>query len=325
MATQTQTVSGQSEERLNLVALDAVEGHTERAVRERLIVQRAELDHKQRIAKAFAISGCFADINGQTPEQGIARALVKMALGESMGFSPAESMTGIDIIQGRLAVGANLRAARMQRAGFAWPAMILTENGCWLPLEYKGQPLLRQKVSQKGELQFDGEGQPTREQVIVSFTAEDAKAAGLHGKDNYKKNPRNMYFARAVTNAQRWYAPGVLGLDILSVEEAREIPAEPIRATISLDQIRPSADQNRGHDDTFQIKKDDAEKVVSLDEERDMFNSIRDRKKLFGQLQAKLGEDNYREIVNAHGGALNFECYRDLNAAVLAAEEQAQD
>jgi len=41
-------------------------------------------------------------------------------LGEAMGFSAAESMTGIDIIKGRQAIGANLRATRMQRAGFSW-------------------------------------------------------------------------------------------------------------------------------------------------------------------------------------------------------------
>ena len=52
------------------------------------------------------------------PEQAIALAFVKIELGASMGFSAAEAMTGIDFVQGRLAVGAQLRGARMQRAGF---------------------------------------------------------------------------------------------------------------------------------------------------------------------------------------------------------------
>ena len=34
-----------------------------------------------------------------------------------------------------------------------------------------------------------------------------------------------MYFARAITRAQRRYAPGVLSLDILSTEEAIDLPA----------------------------------------------------------------------------------------------------
>jgi len=37
----------------------------------------------------------------------------------------------------------------------------------------------------------------------------DAKAAGLDQKDNWKKYKRNMLFARALSNGQKWYAPDV--------------------------------------------------------------------------------------------------------------------
>jgi len=190
---------------------------------------------QQRQARLFAMSGLFADIKGQTQEQAIAQAFVKIALGDAMGFSPAESMTGIDIIQGRVAVGANLRAARMQRAGFSWapppgkkgPSAKITDKGCWLPLYYKGEPIL------------DSDGK----QVVISYTEEDAKAAGLLAKDNYKKNPRNMYFARAITNAQRWYAPGVLGIDVLSTEEAidvtyTEVPEAATATAVKASELR---------------------------------------------------------------------------------------
>lgn len=242
MATQAQPIyrapqeDARAEERRNLAALDNVVSATEQAAKERLLLRRAELDYKQRLAQAFARSGCFADIKGQSEAEAIARALVKIELGEAMGFTPAESMTGIDIIQGRVAVGANLRAARMQRAGYSWPEMVLKDDGCWIPLRLNGQTML------------DGEGRP----VMVSFTKSDAQTAGLLSKDNYRKNPRNMYFARAITNAQRWYAPGVLGIDILSIEEARDLPREDlreaIRSSVSLEQVKASADENRGHD-----------------------------------------------------------------------------
>src|ERR1700676_4165310 len=62
-------------------------------------VQRFEFH--QRASKLFATSGLFADIKGQSEAQAIAQAYVKISLGESMGFNPAESMTGIDIIVGR--------------------------------------------------------------------------------------------------------------------------------------------------------------------------------------------------------------------------------
>jgi hypothetical protein len=76
--------------------------------------ERFELE--QRMAKLFAMSGLFTDIKGANQEMAIAQAYVKIALGSSMGFSPAESMQGIDIIQWRPAEGAHLRAARMQSA-----------------------------------------------------------------------------------------------------------------------------------------------------------------------------------------------------------------
>lgn len=175
---------------------------SETASRERLAIRKEELEIKQRYATAFARSGCFADIKGSTQEEAIAKALVKIELGEAMGFTPAESMTGIDIIQGRVAVGANLRAARMQRSGYSWRMDQLDEKGCRLTIFRAGEEL-----------------------GTSTFTLEDATRAGLSGKDNYKKNPRNMYFARAITNAQRWYAPGVLGVDVLSTEEAIDLGA----------------------------------------------------------------------------------------------------
>jgi hypothetical protein len=59
--------------------------------------------------------------------------------------------------------------------------------------------------------------------VVITFGETEAARAGLIGKDNYKKNPRNMFFARAITNAQRWYAPGILSINILSAEEVESV------------------------------------------------------------------------------------------------------
>lgn len=177
-----------------------------------------KFEFQQRCARLFAASGLFADIKGQGESQSIAQAFVKIALGDSMGFNPAESMTGIDIIQGRVSVGSSLRAARMQRAGYSWDILQLDDKGCRLRMRFKGAPLMCEQID-------DATGEISEVPAIVSFMVEDAARAGLAGKDTYKKNPRNMFFARAITNAQRWYAPGILGVDILSTEEA--IDMEP--------------------------------------------------------------------------------------------------
>jgi hypothetical protein len=160
----------------------------------------ARFQLEQRMARLFVASGLFKDINGQNEEQSIAQAWVKIGLGASMGFSPAESMQGIDLIQGRPAVGAQLRAARMQRNGYDWTIEQCDAKGCKLTV-FRGEKSLGQ----------------------VSFMEEDAKSAGLIGKDNWKKDPASMYFARAITRAQRRFAPGVLSADVLSSEEAIDI------------------------------------------------------------------------------------------------------
>ena len=187
-------------------------------------IEIQKFEFQQRSARLFAASGLFADIKGQTVEQSIAQAFVKIALGDSMGFNPAESMTGIDIILGRVSVGSSLRAARMQRAGYSWDILQLDDKGCRLRMRYKGKPLMCEYIDEATQ-------EVTETPTIVSFMVEDAARAGLIGKDNYKKNPRNMFFARAITNAQRWYAPGILGVDILSTEEAIDLEPEGTQDT----------------------------------------------------------------------------------------------
>lgn len=210
--------------------LDRIVSESEVARRDAVIVRRAEFDQKQRLARMFANSGCFQDIDKD--EQGnwlpedvsIARAMVKIELGESMGFSAAESVTGIDIIKGRVAVGASLRGARMQRAGFSWPQMAVTDKGCWMPLCFKGEPMMCPKVDEDGKPVMEN-GKPVMVQVVVSFAEKDAKTLGLLDKtaSMYKKDPSSMYFARTITRAQRRYGPGVLGVDALDTYEAKEI------------------------------------------------------------------------------------------------------
>jgi hypothetical protein len=191
--------------------------------RDEVILKRAELDYKQRLARMFASANCFADVDKDEkgeyyPESiSIARAMIKIELGESMGFTAAEAMSGIDIIKGRPAIGAHLRATRMRKAGFSWPQLTCNDAGCWMPLEFKGEPMMQQPVDSNGK-PIDG----PQVQVVVSYTKADAEKAGLINKDNYKKNPSDMYFARCVTRGKRRYGPEVLSAEVLDTYEAHE-------------------------------------------------------------------------------------------------------
>jgi len=58
-------------------------------------------------------------------------------------------------------------------------------------------------------------------QIGVSvFTIEDAKTAGLYRQSSpWEKYPRNMVFARAITNGARWYCPDVFNGPIYTPDE----------------------------------------------------------------------------------------------------------
>jgi hypothetical protein len=61
----------------------------------------------------------------------------------------------------------------------------------------------------------------------------DAAAAGLTNKDNWKKYPRNMLFARAISNGQKWYAPDVYnGVTVYTPDEMGAVVDEEGNAVI---------------------------------------------------------------------------------------------
>jgi hypothetical protein len=196
-------------------ALDQIVEKTQAQVSQTALFQREQFLFKQRLASLFALSGLFTDSGTKerplSKEEAIAQAFVKIELGESMGFTPAESMQGIDIIKGRPAIGAHLRATRMKAAGYDWQFARHDEKGCKVFLFRNGKPLLNKDGSQAN----------------CEFTEAEANRInkGRDGtlKDNWKNAPKNMYFARTITNAQRWFASEVLNVRILSTEEAIDL------------------------------------------------------------------------------------------------------
>jgi len=209
----------------------------------------------QYAAKLMAKSGCFADIKGVDEEQAIAKAVVKIAIGRDYGFSAAESMQYIELIQGRPSIAAHARAAKMKAAGYSWKFLKFDSTACNIEVYGKS-----------GELLGDS-----------TFSIEDAKRMGLAEKDNWKKNPRNMLYCRAISNAQRWYAPEVLSASLVSTEELmdddRPARAEPFRASISIADVKPSEEPNRGHNAT-NPETAEAAKLIGMPKRKHPRNGI---------------------------------------------------
>ncbi len=143
------------------------------------------------LAKVIADSGFFTDARD------VAQAGVKILAGRELGFGPVQSMTGIYLVKGRITLSANLIAAAVRRSGrYDYRVTHLDDLKC--------------------VIQFTMDKQAAG---VSTFTIDDAKKASLASNDNWKKYPRNMLFARAMSNGARWYCPDVFGGPVYTPDE----------------------------------------------------------------------------------------------------------
>lgn len=164
-------------------------------------IEPSELDTIQRTATLLAASGFFG--TPADPQKGaMAQVAVKIMAGREMGFGPFASTNGIHIIQGKPAVGANLMAAAVRaHPRYDYKVKQLSDTVC--------------------ELEFFDNGKPAGPNS--KFTIQEATAAELTSGKNahtWKKYPRNMLFARAMSNGVRWYCPDIFnGSTVYTPEE----------------------------------------------------------------------------------------------------------
>lgn len=139
-----------------------------------------DFNELSQIAKAMAASGFFQDTKLE------AQAIVKVLAGREMGLGPFASMTGIHIIQGRPSLGANLIASLIKNdPRYNYRVVQLDDKVCSVDFYENGEKC----------------GNST-------FTAEDAKKAQTKNLDKF---PKNMLFARAISNGAKWFTPGIFG------------------------------------------------------------------------------------------------------------------
>jgi len=165
-----------------------------------------------------ALASKFIPKSIQTPEQAVAIAMA----GRELGLPPMTAFRSIHLVEGKVTMSADLMHGLVyQRVPGGKVDIVITDNT---------------------KCQVDAK-RPGGKLVSIVFTIEDARNAGLTGKDVWKKYPAAMLRARAIAAACRAVFPDVfLGVyvpDELEQPTSSEEVAEPnqIAAPVAVKQL----------------------------------------------------------------------------------------
>jgi hypothetical protein len=185
-------------------------------------VQLASLEDAYRFANAIVASG-FAPRGMEKPEA----VLVAIQLGAELGLTPMAALQNTAVINGRPAIYGDAALALVRASG------LLTS--------YKEEEIGEPGSDAHGYRVTASRGEQT---TVETFTMADAKRAKLTGKPGpWSEYPKRMLRFRA-----RGYVLRDLFGDVLkglrTVEEARDIPAEPVNVTPLADKVAGGLSNN---------------------------------------------------------------------------------
>jgi hypothetical protein len=181
---------------------------------------QSNIQELMSMATLFAESGMFADA------QKAAQAFVKIQAGNEIGIPPFQSMSGIHIIKGKTTIGAGVIASMVKGSGkYDYRVVESTDKICSIDFYQK-------TVTPEG---------PTNSEMIgnSTFTIEDARKAGTQNLDKF---PKNMLFARAISNGVKFYAPDVFSGPVYTPEEVNSIEQPVKEETAQFEIIDPMID-----------------------------------------------------------------------------------
>lgn len=152
------------------------------------------------MATHFAKSKLFKDAAD------VAKAFVKIQAGQELGIPPVAAMSGIHVIEGKPSLGANLIAGRIKASGkYDYRIAKLDAKECAITFFEGGEPI--------------GASTFTMEDAGKVQYKKDGKMQPLPTKYNWRQYPRNMLFARAISNGARWYCPDIFSGPVYTPDE----------------------------------------------------------------------------------------------------------
>lgn len=158
-------------------------------------IQIMPVNDIMNMSKMFVDSGMFTD------SKSVAQAFVKIQAGQEIGLAPFAAMSGINVIMGKPTFSAGVIAAAVKGAGkYDFKVKEMNEKVCSIDY-FEGK-------------EFIGNS---------TFTIEDAKKQGTKNLDKF---PKNMLYARAMSNGQKWFCPDVFQMAVYVPEEMPEVTVD---------------------------------------------------------------------------------------------------
>jgi len=145
---------------------------------------------------------------------------LRLAVGIGMGMSLMQCLNDIHMIKGRPTVGATVQLAQIRAKGVKHDWTETTPQRTTLVLLIPGEDAPRS----------------------TTYTLEEAKAAALTGKDNWRNHPAAMLRARCITTAIRMWCPELLGVTVYDRDEVETYGtnAAPVSAPRTVPGLAPA-------------------------------------------------------------------------------------
>lgn len=152
------------------------------------------MEEVKTLGEVFVRSGFFSDARDAS------QAIVKILAGRELGFSPIASMTGVYIVKGKPTLSANMIAARIKASG-RYDYRVRKHDATECAIEFFA--LLKDKSELLGTSTFTIK--EAQENNIDKDWDKETKS--WKQKATWRAFPRNMLFARAMSNGARWFCP----------------------------------------------------------------------------------------------------------------------
>lgn len=131
-----------------------------------------------------------------------AKALVILAKGAEIGMGPMESLSNINVIQGKPELSAIAMSSQLLKGGVSIETVKINDDGCALKLTRT----------------VNG----ATYSITAMFSRADAERAQLWGKGNWSKYPQDMLYARALSRGARRIGADLIGSAYVQGEVPRE-------------------------------------------------------------------------------------------------------